>query len=257
MTRVIRPLLRLLVVLRVARSLVLNRPTALLGNQGAILAPKHLSDIDHFYIGGALRRPVVFVSKTEVLKWPLAGQFMRFMGSITVDRDDPASKAAVPGLLGEVVQHDGLAIMYPEGTIVRREVVGKLKTGVARVALATNKPILLVGITGTDEVLPSGKGARPNIRARVIVHFDDKLIDPIAVRKAVAPENPFDPTPEQERRMIAEITQLMHDGLTRLVLTAHEAAATQAAERAWKKHSHRELARKVRETHQLTAAYWR
>lgn len=232
MTRLIRPLMRMLAILRIANVKVLNRPTKLIKGIPVILAPKHLGDIDHFYIGGALRRVVVFVSKIEARGWPLAGWFLRLMGTIFVDRSDPASKAAVPELFGEVVKHGGAGIMYPEGTTVvgypdKEDVpaVGKLKTGVARTALATNTCILLVGLAGTEKVLPSRKYPGLSPRTPVVVNFDDKLLDPVDVRKEVAPDNPFEPTGEQYSEMVRLLTERMHDGLTKLTIAAVEIAA--------------------------------
>lgn len=260
MTRLIRPWLRLSVILRIANVTVVNRPTKLIKGIGLFIGPKHLTDIDHFYIAGALRRVVVFASKSEVWDWPVAGWFMRLMGSIPVDRNDPAARVLVPVRLGEVAEHGGAALMYPEGTTVKgypykkgAPAVGKLKTGLARASFETNRPILLVGITGTDQVMPTRTRAWPNLRHPVIVHFDTKLLDPIAVRKAIAPDNPFSPTPEQERRIIERLTQLEYEGLVRLVATAHEAAAEQAAQKVRDMHYGRQLARRVRDTHrQLT-----
>jgi len=263
-TRIIRPLLRLLVILRIVRSVVVNRPVKLVDDRGVIVAPKHLSHIDHFFVAPPLRRPVVFVSKREVWDWPVAGLFMRLIGSIPVDRDDPTSKAAVPRLHSEVAMHGGAGLMYGEGTTVIgypyiRGVppVGRLKTGVARTSLKTNKPILLVGITGTDDIMPSRQNPGFKPRSQVIVHFDDKLIDPIAIRMQVAPDNPFDPTPAQERAMIETITAIMHAGLTRLVVTAKEAAAEQAAQKIRDAYHGRQLARQTREAHRQLVSRWR
>lgn len=232
-TRFIRPMLRTLAILRIANVKVINRPTKLIKGRSVILAPKHLSDIDHFYIGGALRRVAVFVSKAEVRNWPIAGWFLHLMGTIFVDRDDPASKAAVPELFGEVVKHGGAGIMYPEGTTVvgypdKDDVpaVGRLKTGVARTALATNTCILLIGLAGPEKVLPSRKHPGLNPRKPVVVYFDDKLLDPEDVRREVAPDNPFEPTAEQFTEMVNRLTDRMHKGLTQLTVAAVEIATT-------------------------------
>lgn len=238
-TRFVRPMLRTLAMLRIANTKVINRPTKLIKGRGVIIAPKHLSDIDHFYIGGALRRVAVFVSKAEVRSWPIAGLFLRTMGTIFVDRNDPASKAAVPELFGEVVEHGGAGIMYPEGTTVvgypHKEgvpAVGDLKTGVARTALATNTCILLVGLAGPEKVLPSRKYPGLSLRAPVVVNFDDKLLDPAEVRKEVAPDNPNHPTDAQFREMVRRLTERMHEDLTQLTVEAVEIAAA----RTKKKH---------------------
>lgn len=232
-TRFVRPALRLLVMLHIAKATVINRPTELIKGIPVILAPKHLGNIDHFYIGGALRRPVVFVSKMEARGWPIAGLFLRLMGTIFVDRNDPASKAAVPDRFGEVVTHGGAGIMYPEGTTVvgypDKEgvpAVGDLKTGVARTALATNTCILLVGLAGAEKVLPSRKYPGLTPRTPVVVYFDNKLLNPEDVRREVAPENPFSPTDEQFREMVRLLTKCMHKELTELTVAAVEVAAT-------------------------------
>jgi putative phosphoserine phosphatase / 1-acylglycerol-3-phosphate O-acyltransferase len=84
----------------------------------AIIVGNHRSYFDPLAIGVTLAkrgRPVRFLGKKEVFDVPVAGQVLRAMGGIRVDRgtgsDEPLQEAAAALLAGELVA------LMPEGTI--------------------------------------------------------------------------------------------------------------------------------------------
>jgi len=121
---------------------------------GAIIAPNHLSVIDHFVVGAALPRRITYVGKAEYLDSWKTRYLFPAMGMIPIDRGggSAAQRAldAAAGLLGS----GELFGIYPEGTRSRDRLLHKGHTGVARLALRTGCPIVPVGLQGTDEVQP-------------------------------------------------------------------------------------------------------
>lgn len=140
-----------------------------------IFASNHLSFIDSVAIPVASPRPVHFLAKSSYFEGTgfsgaLSRGFFTAIGAIPVKRG--AGQAALDALDQQrQLLSEGLAVaLYPEGT---RSTDGRLykgRTGVAFLALETGAPVVPVGLTGTDKVMP--KGAKiPSLKERVTVQF--------------------------------------------------------------------------------------
>jgi len=139
-----------------------------------IFASNHLSFIDSIAIPVAAPRPVHFLAKSSYFDGWASRQFFTAIGAIPVQRG--AGQAALDALDQQRrILEDGRAVaLYPEGT---RSLDGRLykgRTGVAFLALQTGAPVVPVGLSGTDKVMPVG--ARfPSLRERVLVRFGEPL----------------------------------------------------------------------------------
>lgn len=147
---------------------------------GAILASNHLSVADEYFLGAAVPRHVAFWAKAEYFTGTgLRGWFTRSLvtglGAIRVERGNGrAALAAFDGAI-PVLRSGGLVAVYPEGT---RSPDGRLyrgRTGVARLALRAEVPIVPVGVLGTDEVQPIGARLPKPLPGRVVVRFGKPL----------------------------------------------------------------------------------
>ena len=128
---------------------------------GAILAGNHLSVADEYIMGAVVPRHIAFWAKAEYfhgsgLRGWATKTLMNGLGAIEVNRESGraalhAFDAAIPAL-----QAGDLVGLYPEGT---RSPDGRLyrgRTGVARLALQAEVPVIPVGMIGTDRVQPIG-----------------------------------------------------------------------------------------------------
>jgi 1-acyl-sn-glycerol-3-phosphate acyltransferase len=122
---------------------------------GAIIAANHISVLDSFFVPFSLPRRITYVGKAEYLDSWKTRYLFPAMGMIPIDRSggDAASGAlaAATGLL----EAGELFGIYPEGTRSRDGDLHKGHTGVARLALQAQVPIVPVGIQGTVEVMPA------------------------------------------------------------------------------------------------------
>jgi 1-acyl-sn-glycerol-3-phosphate acyltransferase len=134
----------------------------------AILASNHLSFSDSIFLPLMLRRPVVFLAKSEYftgkgIKGTLTRWFFKGTGQLPIDRSGgKASEAALNTGLGVLAQSNLLGI-YPEGT---RSPDGRLfrgRTGIARMVLEAKVPVFPVAMIDTEKVQPIGRRL-PRIR---------------------------------------------------------------------------------------------
>lgn len=139
----------------------------------AILACNHLSYGDWLFMPLMLNRRVTFVAKAEYftgtgVKGTLQRWFFTGAGQVPIDRTsaDAASGALQTGL--NILERGELFGIFVEGTRSPDGRLYKGKTGVARLALAADVPVIPIGIVGTDEIAPTGKVVarivRPTVR---------------------------------------------------------------------------------------------
>lgn len=134
---------------------------------GAILASNHLSFSDSIFLPLMVERRVTFPAKQEYftgrgVKGWLTKQFFTATGQIPIDRSGgKASLVALEKGL-EVLRRGELFGIYPEGT---RSPDGRLyrgKTGMARLAVAADVPIVPCAMIDTDKAQPTGQRI-PNV----------------------------------------------------------------------------------------------
>ena len=134
----------------------------------AILASNHLSFSDSIFLPLMLRRPVVFLAKSEYftgkgIKGTLNRWFFKGTGQLPIDRSGgKASEAALNTGL-QVLSQGQLLGIYPEGT---RSPDGRLfrgRTGIARMVLEAKVPVFPVAMIDTEKVQPIGRRL-PRIR---------------------------------------------------------------------------------------------
>jgi 1-acyl-sn-glycerol-3-phosphate acyltransferase len=114
-----------------------------------------VSALDHLVLPAMTRRVIYNISKIEHFHSPTKAWFFRHWGVIPLDRgrgDNAALEQAK-----DVLRSGELFCIYPEGT---RSLDGKLHkghTGVARLALAMDVPVVPVAMIGTFEKKPKGQ----------------------------------------------------------------------------------------------------
>jgi 1-acyl-sn-glycerol-3-phosphate acyltransferase len=127
----------------------------------AILASNHLSFIDSVFLPLVLRRPVVFLAKSEYFtgrgfKGWLVRQFFLASGQLPIDRS--GGKASEDALFTgvNVLSEGKLLGIYPEGTRSPDGRIYRGRTGIARMALESGVPVIPVAMIDTEKVMPIG-----------------------------------------------------------------------------------------------------
>lgn len=134
----------------------------------AILASNHLSFSDSFFLPLVVPRRITFLAKSEYftgrgVKGVSTKAFFAGVGQVPVDRSGGrASEAAL--LTGLRILGEGnLLGIYPEGTRSPNGTLYRGKTGLARMAMEAEVPILPVAMINTYEIQPPGS-LRPRLR---------------------------------------------------------------------------------------------
>jgi 1-acyl-sn-glycerol-3-phosphate acyltransferase len=140
---------------------------------GVILASNHLSFIDSVFLPLVIDRRIFFLAKSDYfrgkgLKGWATKAFMNGTGMLPIDRSGgKASEASLN--TGLKVLHEGEVLgIYPEGT---RSPDGKMyrgRTGVARMILEGDVPVVPVAMIDTEKVMPIGSKV-PKVRRIGIV----------------------------------------------------------------------------------------
>ena len=125
---------------------------------GAIVVGNHIHNSDPILMLAATSRPILWMAKAEVWKYPGIRWFANVSGAFPVDRgtfDRDAIRTAID------ILNDGLLLgIYPEGT---RSTTGGLSepfAGASLVAIRTNAPIIPCVIVGSDDLPLNGKKQR-------------------------------------------------------------------------------------------------
>ncbi len=141
---------------------------------GAILVSNHLAVADSFFLPLMLPRRVTFLAKREYFTGRgIKGKFKKFffsgVGQVPIDRSSGAAARAALDTGVRLLREQRLLGVYPEGTRSPDGRLYKGKTGVARMALEADVPVIPIAMDGTDRVNPIGSVMwRPHkVRVRV------------------------------------------------------------------------------------------
>jgi 1-acyl-sn-glycerol-3-phosphate acyltransferase len=144
-----------------------------------IIASNHLSTIDSVFVPLVIPRKVTYLAKSQFTAGRSLGAWFRrtlmsVIGQLSIDRSGGAASAAGIAAGAGVLAQGQLLGIYPEGT---RSPDGRLyrgRTGIARILVEANAPVVPVAVFGTPEVMP--KGAKfPRLGRKVIVVFGPQL----------------------------------------------------------------------------------
>jgi 1-acyl-sn-glycerol-3-phosphate acyltransferase len=115
-----------------------------------VIATNHLGMLDSCLLFYALNRWDVFIPVAE--KWE-ENKFLKWLGKyfnfVFIDRFNPDLKA-MRHIIG-LMQHGNILVIAPEGTRSRIGSMNEGKPGVSYLAAKLNRPIVPVGLAGTED----------------------------------------------------------------------------------------------------------
>ena len=168
-----------------------------------ILASNHRSFLDSIFIPLVVRRRVTFVAKAEYFDDPKTAWFFRSCGQIPIRREGGTASERALASATEVLRNGKVFGIYPEGTRTRDGLLHRGHTGVARLSLGCNVPIVPIGLVGTDEVQPIDSRL-PKLFRHVTIRFGE----PIDPARYAGRENDRMALRELTDEVMYDITQL-------------------------------------------------
>ena len=126
-----------------------------------ILAANHLSYMDIFAVSllaDSARRYPVFLAKSSLFSIPVLGTVIARLGQLPVYRDQADAALVLRQAAELAARNDACVIFYPEATCTRDPEQWPMvaKTGVARLALEQNIPVVPIAHWGAQRILPYG-----------------------------------------------------------------------------------------------------
>jgi len=189
-------------------------------NEPVVFACNHPNGlVDPLFLLCFAPRPVSFLAKAPLFRYPVIGWFVRAFEGIPVYRKQDNTKgtnAETFGLARAMLQRGGTIAIFPEGTTHSEPRLKELKTGAARIALGANLDVA---------VIPTGiyYTAKHVFRSSALVLFGEPLqVAPVPVAENGEP--PVD--------AVESLTQAIDDGLDRVTLQADSHAALELIGRA-------------------------
>ena len=166
----------------------------------AIAVCNHISYVDpllftHFlYDNGRAFR---YLGKASLFKMPIIGRVLLGAGQIPVERESSVASHSLQHAIA-FLKSGHLLGVYPEGTLTRNENYWPMrgKTGIARLAILTQVPVIPCAQWGAQEILPAySKKLKLFPRTKVVVvagkpldfsKWYGRAEDPVALEEATA-----------------------------------------------------------------------
>lgn len=178
--------IRLLRILKV-KVIVHGDPSTLLGVQPYLLVANHISWLDIHIINSI--RPVIFVAKADVSKWPIFGYLASMLGTIFLKREKLSDIKRVIQLVKDKFANQEVVAIFPEGTSSDGKAVLPFKSNLFESAHLAQVDVLPITIQYTEnneysnraafigdmELIDSIKNILKTNHLVVHIHLSDKL----------------------------------------------------------------------------------
>lgn len=131
-------------------------------DEPALFASNHQSYFDILVTHNAINRPVGYVAKKEMEKFPLLPLYMQDIGCIFLNRTDPREGVKTIQTGVKQLQEGQCMLICPEGTRSRCDDMNEFKEGSLKMAEKAKVPVVPVAIIGTNRLLE----CRPGFKIR-------------------------------------------------------------------------------------------
>jgi 1-acyl-sn-glycerol-3-phosphate acyltransferase len=113
--------------------------------ENGLIVSNHLSYLDILVISSA--SPAVFISKTEVRRWPVFGLLARMAGTVFVDRDRRTAVSDHLGSVASALEAELPVVLFPEGTSSDGSTVLPFRSSLLQAAIISHTAITPAAIS--------------------------------------------------------------------------------------------------------------
>lgn len=136
-----------------------------------ILACNHASFLDPPLVGSGLHRPINYLARASLFRFPVAAAILRSWQVVPVDRDGGTGRGLKAIL--DRLERRGAIILFPEGTRTLDGQLQPARSGIGLAVIKSNAPVVPVRVFGTYEAY--GKSVRWPRPHRVTVKYGRPL----------------------------------------------------------------------------------
>ena len=136
-----------------------------------ILASNHASFLDPPLVGSGLRRPINYLARESLFRFPGIGALLRSWQAVPVDRDGGGA-AGLKAILERLLAGGGI-ILFPEGTRTRDGRLQPARSGIGLVVIKSDAPVVPVRTFGTFEAY--GRNQKFPRLIRVAVKYGEPM----------------------------------------------------------------------------------
>lgn len=112
-----------------------------------ILAANHASFLDPPLVGSGLQRPINYLARDTLFKYPGIGAILRAVNAVPVDREGGGG-AGLKAILDRLLAGGGI-ILFPEGTRSSDGQLRPARSGIGLTVIKSNAPVVPVRVFGT------------------------------------------------------------------------------------------------------------
>ena len=155
-------------------------------NTACLFVGNHRSWFDVIILQTLAKNPIGYISKKEFAHTPLLSMYMRDIGTLYIDRENPREALKTIKEGGERMKKGLSLSLFPEGTRNHKDTLLPFKEGGYKMAEKSNSPIILVANSGTDDIWEKNKHFAVKKR-HVIIEFMEPVYPselPVHERKA-------------------------------------------------------------------------
>ena len=131
-------------------------------DQPVIFVSNHQGHMDSVIIQAFIRKPKGFVSILAYRQFPIVGSWMKYMGSVFVDRSDSRQTCLNINKAVDNLNRGQSMVVFPEGKLNDGVQTFAFERGWLRLAAKSGVPIVPITIKGSHKILSyNGKTMRP------------------------------------------------------------------------------------------------
>ena len=139
---------------------IYDEPVVYIGN--------HRSNFDSLIMIAIMEKPLIFIGKSEIKKFPFIGKWFRDIGCLFLERDDIKKSIEVINQGIQRIENGYSVVIFPEGRRTKEDSVEEFKPGSFKMALKANARIIPVSFYNAEECYERFHSFRPaNVSIRI------------------------------------------------------------------------------------------
>lgn len=146
-----------------------------------LLCSNHRAYIDPVLIAAGCKRQLTFMAKDDLFKKPVLGWLIKSFGAFPIKRGKGDAAAIMATL--KIMKKGGATVIFPEGTRMKKGVRKRINSGIIRLAVQCNVPIVPAFLTANSvtygEPVSYEKYSDDVQDCDVMQHLADELMDTI------------------------------------------------------------------------------